>query len=83
MAKRLRGFEVTILYYDPFARSPDVEQNLGVNYADLDELVRTADIVSLHLPLLPQTAGIINAQRIRRDETRRRADQLRARRPGR
>jgi phosphoglycerate dehydrogenase-like enzyme len=65
VAKRLRGFEVNILYYDPFQAAPDVEQSLGVNYADLDELVRTADIVSLHLPLLPQTAGIINATRIR------------------
>jgi D-3-phosphoglycerate dehydrogenase len=64
VAKRLRGFEVAILYYDPVRAPGDVEQNLGVNYADLDELVRVADIVSLHLPLLPQTAGIINAERI-------------------
>jgi D-3-phosphoglycerate dehydrogenase len=65
VAKRLRGFEVTILYYDPMRASRDVEQSLGVSYADLDALVRTADIVSLHLPLLPQTAGIISATRIR------------------
>jgi phosphoglycerate dehydrogenase-like enzyme len=65
VAKRLRGFEVTILYYDPVRASGDVEQSLGVSYAELDALVQTADIVSLHLPLLPQTAGIIDAQRIR------------------
>jgi phosphoglycerate dehydrogenase-like enzyme len=65
VAKRLRNFEVTILYYDPLRAPPDVEQNLGVKYADLDELVQVADIVSLHLPLLPQTAGIISATRIR------------------
>ncbi|MGA2568640.1 MAG: 2-hydroxyacid dehydrogenase [Pseudolabrys sp.] len=65
VAKRLRGFEVTILYYDPVRASRDVEQSLGVSYADLDALVRTADIVSLHLPLLPQTASIISATRIR------------------
>ncbi len=65
VAKRLRGFEVTILYYDPVRASRDVEQDLGVSYADLDTLLRTADIVSLHLPLLPQTAGIISAERIR------------------
>jgi len=64
VAKRLRGFGVTIIYYDPVRASRDVEQSLGVSYADLDELVRTADIVSLHLPLLPQTAGIIDAKRI-------------------
>ncbi len=65
VAKRLRGFEVTIVYYDPVRAPPEVEQSLGVSYAALDDLVRTADIVSLHLPLLPQTAGIINAERIR------------------
>jgi phosphoglycerate dehydrogenase-like enzyme len=45
--------------------SLEVEQNLGVTYSDLDTLVRAADIVSLHLPLAPQTAGIIDAKRIR------------------
>jgi phosphoglycerate dehydrogenase-like enzyme len=64
VAKRLRGFDVTIIYYDPFRAPPDIEQSLDVKYADLDDLVRSADIVSLHLPLLPQTAGIINAGRI-------------------
>jgi D-3-phosphoglycerate dehydrogenase len=65
VAKRLRGFEVTIIYYDPVRASREIEQSLGVSYTDLDALVRTADIVSLHLPLLPQTVGIIDAQRIR------------------
>jgi phosphoglycerate dehydrogenase-like enzyme len=65
VAKRLSGFEVTVLYYDPVRASRDVEQSLGVTYAGLDDLVRTADIVSLHLLLVPQTADIINADRIR------------------
>jgi len=64
VAKRLRGFEVMIVYYDPVRASRDIEQSLDVTYSDLDELVRTAVIVSLHLPLLPQTAGIIDARRI-------------------
>jgi D-3-phosphoglycerate dehydrogenase len=65
VAKRLRGFEVKILYYDPVRASRDVEQSLAVDYADLDTLVRSADIISLHLPLTPQTAGLINTERIR------------------
>ena len=65
VAKRLRGFEVKILYYDPVRASRDVEQSLAVDYADLDPLVRSADIISLHLPLTPQTAGLINTERIR------------------
>ena len=64
VAKRLRAFEVKVLYYDPLRASADVEQNLGVTYAELEALLRESDIVSLHLPLMPQTADIIDAQRI-------------------
>ena len=64
VAKRLRAFEVEVLYYDPMRAAADVEQSLGVTYADLDALLGEADIVSLHLPLMPQTADIIDAQRI-------------------
>src|SRR5450631_3619560 len=34
VAKRLRGFEVNILYYDPFPASPEVEKQLGVTRAN-------------------------------------------------
>lgn len=64
VAKRLRGFNVNIIYYDPVRAKVDVEQSLGVTYVELDALVREADIVSLHLPLMPQTKDIIDAKRI-------------------
>ena len=83
VAKHLRGFDATVIYYDPVRPSAELEQSLGVSYAEFDDLVRRSDIVSLHLPLLPETAGIINAERIRRDEERCGADQLRAGRGGR
>ena len=64
VAKRLRGFNVNILYYDPIRARTEIEQSFGVTYAELDTLVSAADIVSLHLPLLPQTKNIIDAKRI-------------------
>jgi len=64
VARRLRAYEVKLLYYDPMRAEAEVEQGLGVTYLDLDALMREADIVSLHLPLMPQTANIMNAQRI-------------------
>jgi D-3-phosphoglycerate dehydrogenase len=64
VAKRLRGFNVNITYYDSVRAPVGVEQRLGVTYSDLDALLREADIISLHLPLSPQTRGIIDARRI-------------------
>jgi phosphoglycerate dehydrogenase-like enzyme len=64
VAKRLRAFNVEIAYYDPIRSAADVELSLGVTYTELDTLLREADIVSLHLPLLPQTKNIIDAKRI-------------------
>ena len=64
VAKRLRGFDVSTRYYDPFPASPAVERSLGVVSADLDTLLQTSDVVSLHLPLMRETQGIIDARRI-------------------
>jgi phosphoglycerate dehydrogenase-like enzyme len=65
VAKRLRCFGVKILYYDPARAAPEVEQTLDVQHSELDALLRAADIVSLHLPLMPQTVGFISSRRIR------------------
>jgi phosphoglycerate dehydrogenase-like enzyme len=64
VAKHLRGFVATVIYYDPVRPSAELERSLGVSYTEFDDLVRRSDIVSLHLPLLPETAGIINVERI-------------------
>ncbi len=45
------------------ARRP-VADRPGIRWCEVDELLRQADVVSLHCPLLPQTQGIINAKSI-------------------
>jgi D-3-phosphoglycerate dehydrogenase len=65
VAKRLRVFDVKTLYYDPVRPSPEMEEALAVRYVDFDTLVRSSDILSLHLPLKPDTVGLISAERIR------------------
>jgi D-3-phosphoglycerate dehydrogenase len=66
LAKLLKGFEVEIVYYDPFPPSADIEQKLGVRGLSLDELLATSDVVSLHLPLMPSTANLISKEKIAR-----------------
>jgi len=65
VARLLQGFEVRIVYYDPARAGAEVERSLKAEYVALDELVRAADIVSLHLPLVPETRNILNAERVR------------------
>jgi glyoxylate reductase len=65
MAKRARGFEMRVLYYDPNRRE-DLEKQLGITYADLDTLLHQADFVSIHTPLTPETRRLVNADFLRK-----------------
>jgi D-3-phosphoglycerate dehydrogenase len=69
VARRLRGFDAKLIYYD--ARRPDAatEASLGVNYVSLEDLLGQSDILSLHAPFIPDTAKIINAASIARMKT--------------
>jgi glyoxylate reductase/D-3-phosphoglycerate dehydrogenase len=63
VAARLRPFEPgEIVYYDPIRPSAERERALGVRYLPLDELLGTADIISLHVPLMPETRNMIDAR---------------------
>ena len=64
LVKLLAGFDVEIVYYDTVA-SPETEKQFRLGYLPLEELLASSDIVSLHLPLLPETSGLISEERIR------------------
>jgi phosphoglycerate dehydrogenase-like enzyme len=62
----LQGFEMRPpIAYDPFASPASVSQ-LGVRAVSLDELLATADFVSIHCPLNEQTRGLIGRQELQR-----------------
>lgn len=58
LVKRLRGFEMDVLGYDPIL-SREKARELGVELVELEELFRRSDYISLHLPENEQTRGII------------------------
>ena len=58
------GFDCRVLYYDIFRLSPEQEAALGVTYAELDDLMAQSDIVSIHVPLLDSTAGMIDGEKL-------------------
>jgi D-lactate dehydrogenase len=62
VARLLWHFRCHVLAYDPY---PDPKlAELGVVYTDLERIWAESDIISLNMPLLPQTRHIVNAETI-------------------
>lgn len=59
VAEKLRALGAQIQYYDLYRMDKDIEERLGISYVDFETLLITSDIVSIHLPLTPNTANLI------------------------
>jgi phosphoglycerate dehydrogenase-like enzyme len=59
VARRALAFDMTVLYYDIARLSEAEEDALGVRFVLLPELLRTADVVSLHVPLDDSTRHLM------------------------
>jgi len=55
-----------LCYYDPASPNAAAAAELGAKPVGLDELLSSADVVSLHVPLLPATTGLIGARELAR-----------------
>ena len=60
---RATGFGMKCLGYDPLIPADEIAKR-GAKPVDLDSLLAQADVITLHVPLTPETRGIINAERI-------------------
>ena len=66
LARRLRGFDAQVIYFDTRIVDAATENEYQVRYAPLQELLATSDIVSLHAPVTAQTSKMINAAALAR-----------------
>jgi len=65
LARRGRGFGMTILYHDVHPATPEDEAELGARRVELEELLRASDFVSLHVNLTDETHHLIDADALR------------------
>ena len=59
VARKAPGLDMTVIAYDPFIAPKD-----GIPLVELDELLRRADVVTIHTPLTPLTTRMIGAREI-------------------
>jgi phosphoglycerate dehydrogenase-like enzyme len=59
VAEAFKKMGCRITYFDPAPRDPATADALGASSVPLDELLKTADVVTVHVPLLPETQGLI------------------------
>ena len=65
MVKRLKdGFGVNFIYYD-LKRNEASEKEFGVQFVSLEDLMKTSDFVSIHVPLTPETKHLIGEKELR------------------
>lgn len=58
-----RGFGMEVVGFDVFEK-PEIAEEIGFSYAPLEDVLKTADIVTLHAPLTPENVHLMNTERI-------------------
>lgn len=64
VAKKVQAFGASVQYYDMNRMSKEEEDLLKMTYVNMDELFKTSDIISLHLPLNEHTKHIVNKEKL-------------------
>jgi glyoxylate reductase len=63
VAKRAKGFNMKIIYYDVTPRL-EMEKNFDATRVDLETVFSKPDFVSVHVPLMPETRHLVNMQKL-------------------
>jgi len=65
VAKRAKGFQMRLIYYDVIRAPREREEELGIEYMPLENVLREADFVTIHVPLTPETRHLIGKDLLR------------------
>jgi glyoxylate reductase len=66
VARRALGFQMKVIYSDATRAPAEVEKELKAEYREFNALLAEADFVSLHVPLLPETRGLMDGPKFHR-----------------
>jgi phosphoglycerate dehydrogenase-like enzyme len=66
VAHLARAFDVSLIYYDAIRAPKDIEQDLGAAFLPLADLIAASDIITVHIPALPETRGLFGADQFAR-----------------
>lgn len=61
VADRAKGLAMNVVAYDPHI-SPEVAERLGVQFVELPELLRRSDFITVHVPMTPETRGLLGTE---------------------
>lgn len=62
VGRKAQGIGMKVLYYDPFRKTEEEEERLGAAYADFDELLEKADVISCHMPYTKENHHVFNLE---------------------
>lgn len=62
-ARRMKGFGVNIIYFNR-SKKPEFEKELGAKKVSLDKLMKTADVISIHVPLNEKTRNLVDKEKL-------------------
>jgi glyoxylate reductase len=65
VAERAQAFKMEVVYHDPHRLADEEERDRGMTYLPLDELLSSADIVTIHASLNPQTHHLLSAAKLK------------------
>jgi glyoxylate reductase len=66
VARRASGFQMKVIYTDAVRAPADVERELRAEFCEMNALLAESDFISVHVPLLPETRGLMDAPKFYR-----------------